>query len=307
MTGRPNHASRRGVRIPMNPGKIPMKHLSPTRRARRALLSAGLAAAAALACPVLAQAQTQAPRRIALVSALGDAITVVQSEPTTGSHLKNRRLEDIFPVPEGVFDVYALGQLQQGLAGVGNAQLLPLKLKSATLLGDADKLVDGGGWRGNDLLNQALKELNATHVVLLRPQRGPARVQMAQNTMGQGALKGLGFYLDRHTNVRLDTEAMATRRGFLAPYVYAELSVIDVAAGTVVASTPIRSAESMTTNREEGAGDAWDLLTAAQKIRTLQETIGEGLVQQLPKVVSAFGARAAATEGVSELGIRVRP
>jgi len=73
--------------------------LFPTRLARRALLAAGLAGAAALVAPMAAQAQEQ--RRVAIVSALGDSITVVQSEPTTGSHFKDRRVEDVFPVPEG--------------------------------------------------------------------------------------------------------------------------------------------------------------------------------------------------------------
>ena len=56
-------------------------------------------------------------------------------------------------------------------------------------------------------------------------------------------------------------------------YVYAELSVIDVAQGTVTGSAPIRFAESMTTNSVDGAGDAWDLLTTKQKIETLQAKI----------------------------------
>ncbi|WP_343639474.1 hypothetical protein [Roseateles sp.] len=281
--------------------------LFPTRLARRALLAAGLAGAAALVAPMAAQAQEQ--RRVAIVSALGDSITVVQSEPTTGSHFKDRRVEDVFPVPEGIFDVYALGQLQQGLAGA-NALLIPLKLKSASVLGDTDKLVDGGRWVGSDMLNQALKELKATHLVLLRPLRAPARVQMAQNTMGQGQLRGLGFYLDRNTFVRAESEAIAARRGFLAPYVYAELSVIDVAQGAVTGSAPIRFAESMTTNSVDGAGDAWDLLTTKQKIETLQESIRDEVAKQLPKVAAGLGAtganRATADAG-GETATRVRP
>jgi hypothetical protein len=283
--------------------------LFPTRLARRALLAASLASAAALAVPMAAQAQEQ--RRVAIVSALGDSITVVQSEPTTGSHFKDRRVEDVFPVPEGIFDVYALGQLQKGLAG-GNALLIPLKLKSASALGDADKLIDGSRWVGSDMLNQALKELNASHLVLLRPLRGPARVQMAQNTMGQGQLRGLGFYLDRNTFVRAESEAIAARRGFLAPYVYAELCVIDVAQGTVSASVPIRFAESMTTNSVDGAGDAWDLLTTKQKIETLQESIRDEVAKQLPKVATGLGAaggsRSTADAGAGgDTATRVRP
>ncbi len=281
--------------------------LFPTRLARRALLAAGLAGAAALVVPMAAQAQEQ--RRVAIVSALGDSITVVQSEPTTGSHFKDRRVEDVFPVPEGIFDVYALGQLQQGLSGA-NALLIPLKLKSASVLGDTDKLVDAGRWVGSDMLNQALKELKATHLVLLRPLRAPARVQMAQNTMGQGQLRGLGFYLDRNTFVRAESEAIAARRGFLAPYVYAELSVIDVAQGTVTGSAPIRFAESMTTNSVDGAGDAWDLLTTKQKIETLQESIRDEVAKQLPKVaggLGATGANRATADAGGETATRVRP
>ncbi|WP_431263068.1 hypothetical protein ACQ859_23865 [Roseateles chitinivorans] len=130
---------------------------------------------------------------------------------------------------------------------------------------------------------------------------------MSQNTMGQGQLKGLGFYLDRHTVVRMDNEAVAARRGFLAPYVYAELDVIDIAAGSVVATAPIRSSVAMTSDNPDGAGDAWDVLTTAQKVETLRQSIRDGLVEQLPKVAGAFGAKPAATDAGLEAGTRVRP
>lgn len=266
------------------------KNKMTTVASRRALLGAGVALlAAGLGGTGAAHAQEQAAQRVAIVSALGDAITVVQSEPTTGSHLRNRRIEDRFPVPAGIFDVPALGQLQKALASVAPKALgIPLKLQSASVLGDAEKLIDEDRWVGSPMLNQALQELKATHLLLLRPARGPARVQMAFETMGQGQLAGPGFYLDRHTMVRVTGEGVAARRGYLAPYVYAELCVIDVAKGKVVGRAPIRSANSMTTNSEDGAGDSWDLLTTAQKIETLQDVVKDEVRTQMPALAKAF-------------------
>lgn len=277
--------------------------------ARRPWLATVFAGAAVLAVPGAVHAQEQ--RRVAVVSALGDSITVAQSEPTTGSHLKGRRVDDVFRVPEGVFDVHALGVMQKGLSGA-NVLVIPLKLKSASVLGDADRLTDGDRWIGSDMLNQALTELKATHLVLLRPLRAPAQVQLAQITMGQGHLRGLGFYLDRNTTVRTQSEAIAARRGFLAPFVYAELSMVDMAQRAVTASSPIRFAEAMTTNSEAGAGDAWDLLSTQQKIETLRAILQEQIARQLPVITAGLGSHgtspASANAGAGgESSTRVRP
>ena len=254
------------------------------RRAGLRLLAGGLCLAAA----ELVSAQSTpaaAPRRIAVISLLGNTINVVIQTSVTGTHL-DRNGRESFTVPGNLFDLAALGAANEALTQADpKAAVIPLKLPSAEMFGDTGKLFEAGKFVMPAALAPVLKQVNASHLLVIARYRAPTKVLTLRESLGSGSLEGLGYYVDYQQVIRRD-DTDERRVGFLAPYTYVKLWLVEAGSGAVVAERPVAIAESMMTRRPEGIADPWEALTSIEKVTVLRDQLTERVKAAVPVLLA---------------------
>jgi hypothetical protein len=118
----------------------------------------------------------------------------------------------------------------------------------------------------------------ATHLVLVTKRRSAASFRITAGTIGRGFLAGIGFYLDSVTRLHYD-QSNQESPGFIAPYAYLSVSLVDAATlRTVKSATAAESAMSLSIDSKV-AVQAWDALTAQQKVEALEGVIKSGVTR----------------------------
>jgi hypothetical protein len=249
----------------------------PTRRQGLALLAAGtLAPGCLLAAP---------ERRYAVISLVGDEIVLVYATAVTGSHLDRNR-HRVLPDAAGSFDKFALAATGKAIEGRDpQAKVSLLSVGPSPLHGNPEPLFDGQNIALPDALVAALEQAQATHVVLLTKFRNPASIALAHTHIGVGALRGLGYYVDRTTHLRM-VESGATGQGLLAAYAYLRLSLADARTGAVLRQRLLSATRVYPVAAQESAIDPWELLTAQQKVERLRGLLERQLALEIPALIA---------------------
>ena len=246
------------------------------------LMSLALIAAPARA----AAAADEAPRKYVAISLLGDKVNMVTRQDKTGS-LLNANLREAFNIPGGLFDQAVLAAIDATVKKTDpKAAIFPLKLASAEVLGEPDKLLDGDRFVTPAVLEPTLKQLQASHLLLVTRHFSPSKIRSLRHTEGSGNLEGLGFYIDRDLVMRRD-ESSETHRGFLAPYTYFKLSLINLGSGKLERQKLITRGQAISSDRKEASADPWEVLTTVEKVEILREQIKDEIAQQLPPLMLA--------------------
>jgi hypothetical protein len=132
-------------------------------------------------------------------------------------------------------------------------------------------------------LFSALKREGFTHLLLLSKHRAPARLQLSNSSVGSGYLSGLGYYIDGALRTqRADTGESA--RGFIAPYAYLKLTLIDVDLMHLVRAEEIIQSTVRSAARNENGLDPWGAMSTEQKFSVLQDLIVQGVTEAVPAV-----------------------
>lgn len=275
-----------------------MKHVLTTGSACRDWL--GSLARAALACllglaAVTASAQTTgaaAKRSYLVLSLLGDSITVVTQQSRTGTRL-NRNIMDSIALPEGIFDKPNLMSMETAIKSADpTADVTVLFVSAVKALGDAEKFSDGDELRLPPKLDAWLKQVNTTHLILLTPHRAEANIKGERDGVGSGLLQGLGFYIDRELKI-MNTQTGVHRDGYLAPFTYFKLQLVDRASGRIVRQQLVAEAVMLgDVMRTEGVGDPWEMLSTQDKVTSLRGMLSEQIAQAMPKLLGAQAALA---------------
>jgi hypothetical protein len=233
-----------------------------------------LAAAAALAmlcAPVLAQT---APHKYVAVSLVGDELTYVGSPEGVTGTLHPRGAAQVVAMPGAPFDRTVLEVLA---ASVPRAQ--PGATLSFLVMSAPEAFVHQEDWFSGQkvtlpaALRSAVEKEGATQLLLVTKIRDEARVSDGETRFGLGKLAGLGFYLDRNTDM-VDPK-VGPVHGFIAPYVYIKLSVIDVATSTLTAHHIVESASPYTSLPKEAM------------MNTLQQALVDGLTDAVQRTLKA--------------------
>lgn len=243
--------------------------------ARRILFLVGFAMAltaqTASAQTAAASASASAPARTyAIVSLIGDQFSVVSRRPDVGTRLDpNERAN--FPVPDAVFDRIAATAVEKGLNDVRPATpVLKASIRDPRLFALQEKLFTESD-ESHDMrvaLHDLLAKAGATHLVLVTKRRGDARFPVVTGTIGGGGpISGLGFYLDNETTM-YNVKSKKEGSGFLAPFTYVMVSLIDLPSMRVLKSK--QALESlMWLPAEKDVDRSWDALSAKEKVDAL--------------------------------------
>ena len=234
-----------------------------------------------VAAPFAASAQE---RRYAVLSLVGDQLLIVQREMGTGSRIdQNRR--HLEPMPHSALDRAVLLAVDDAIRQASpGAKPVLLSTKDPTLYAISDQSLDSGGTaRVFEAVRPIVAGSRATHLVLVTKHRHRAMLRLFGGHVGSGWLEGLGFYLDQGSNESA-YRSTDTERGFISPFTYFKVSLIDLARGTVVAED--YSIGSNANSPPTGQiGNAWLSLSDAEKERQLTALIREEAARVVPKLV----------------------
>lgn len=224
-------------------------------------------------------------RTYAVLSLIGDQLMLVNRAAATGSNV-DRNTRQFVALPNAALDNAALRAVEDALKTADpGAQVALLAARDPDLAKAQAKALDAGGGAGLVLpaLKDVLAKVNATHLILVSKHRGEARMEIANGKAGSGYLEGLGFYIDRLYPLRDLTTGEHTD-GFLAPFAYFRVALIDLATSRVLGE------ETVTASQGIGARDQinpWDTLSSAEKVAYLDGFIREGAQRVVTRLVTA--------------------
>ena len=225
---------------------------------------------AVLSAATNAETVTDEPRYVVL-SLIGDELTVITYQSTTGSSMDTNRHESV-PMAGAPFDRTALKATDAATTS------LP------SLYQDQEKLFAESRLTVPEHIVNALKHSGATRAIVLTKYRGEARLAARHRHLGSGKLVGLGFHVDRqHRLTRSDTREVGV--GFLAPFVYLRLSLIDVTTLAILREEIVMATTTFSAARSQDKSNPWVVLTPAQKVDSINSMTARELSRAIPVLV----------------------
>ena len=245
-----------------------------------------VAAVLLLIAPLAASAQDA--RKYAVLSLVGDKLLIVQREMSTGSRLdRNERL--VVELPDNSIDRAVTIAIDDALrrADPGSRPIL-LSSQRADLYDASYRSMDQGDGvaRVYAAIKPIVERTDATHLILVTKHRHRAMLRLRDGHVGSGFLEGVGFYVD-HGSMTRSVDTNDAEAGFIAPFSYMRISLIDLKTGRVVGQEYVIGSNAATPNpRERNVGNAWQRLTDSEKVARLTEVIREEASRAVPLVVA---------------------
>jgi hypothetical protein len=247
-----------------------------------------------LVCTLLLAAQAHAAGSeapcYALLSLIGDKLDIVFYQPQTGSSIESNRHE-VLPIDDPLFDntaVSAAGDAVRKL--VPAAALVALNSRSPALFARQHEFFDDqdAAVALPDAIRAALKKESATHLILITKHRGDATIAFQNLYDGSGKLEGLGYYIDGATRTNpMPGEGGETRRGYLAPYAYMKVSLIDAQTSKVMGKQIVKASQALSAAGVKESASPWDAMTNQQKVRTIDQMIRREITRMVLELLAA--------------------
>jgi len=235
---------------------------------RRSLIAAAMLAAACL--PAFAQAA----HRYVAVSLVSDELTYVGAPEGVTGTLHARGSSKALPLKGAPFDRTVLEVLAGSVPKAQPAAKLSfLAMSAPEAFERQEDWFDGDRVKLPAALRDAVAKEGAGELLLVTKIRGEAAVTDGTTKFGMGKLSGLGFYIDRFT--QMSDPERGPVQGYIAPYVYVKLSVVDVASFKVTAHRVIQAAVPYTSLKSQEMMDA------------LQKTLVDALGDAVPRTLRA--------------------
>ena len=245
-----------------------------------AALATALSSAPATAQPAAASSAASAPTRTyAIVSLIGDEFSVVSRRTEVGTNL-NPNERTVLPVPDAVFDRIAAAELETlVLRAKPGTPVLRALIRDPRLFALQDKLLTESS-ESHDMriaLRDLLAKAGATDLFLITKHRGTPMFQMVTGKKaGAGSIGGIGFYIDNQSLI-YNTVTKVEDEGFLAPYAYVAVSLLDLGSMRVVKTGNGRETTISIAAERGGALHAWDALTPKEKVDALDLVIRKAI------------------------------
>lgn len=273
-----------------------------------------------MAGAALAQAQEAAPRTYAVMSLIGDNLSVsplINASGSTrriagvigswtmggntGSRLDMSRPVDV-PLKETNYDDAAVATLAGAIRQRDPAaavELLPAR--DSGLYAKQDRLFDSspGSKSARESLRAMLKEHHATHLVIVTKNRSEvemlgdskvfadAQLQLLSASSDDTIrLEGIGFYVDDMIKVQ-DLKTLDPSTGVLASFINANVRLVDAKTLDVIRETVITKSNIIAIAKPLEAGfSAWDEATEAQKSASLMKLIRVAMEDTASRILS---------------------
>ena len=237
-----------------------------------------------------ARAATSAPPSYAVISLVGDQLDVVAYQPQIGSQLdSNTHLH--LALSQDELDIAALRAINRSLrAALPGARVALLAASTPESFANQDRFFSGDRVTLPAEIDAAVHREGAATLVLVTKHRSLARLHLADGFVGSGKLEGLGYYLD--TEIALhDVDTGDHSVGYLAPYVYVDVSLVDVATGKLLKRASITAGHVITTPNAATTVHPWDALTSEEKVSRLKVLLTSELEKTVPALVGGEAAK----------------
>ena len=264
-----------------------MKALALQPPLRRALLVATLAV-----LPLAARAAdppAAAPKRtVAILSLLGDELTMVIRRFATGSQM-DRNVRQSIPIDDPSFDKAAMDATERALEeATPGAERLRFGIRDKALFAIQDGLLEPGpesdGMRKG--LQGLLAKTGATHLLLVTKRRDEFMFKLADGaSTGIGKVSGVGIFIDNSTRLR-STDTGQINTGFFVCYAYVKLTLLEAATLRVVA-TRHGTEQLMTSAATHSAANAWEALSDKGKVEHLIAAIDNAVFAAAREIATA--------------------
>ena len=227
----------------------------------------------------------QAPSTYAVLSLIGDQLDAVTYQPATGTLLDANDHHAMPMGAGGMLDTAALRETNKALrAAVPVADVALLASAEPALYADESRLFAGNQVKLPPDLEAAISQAKADRLVLITKRRADAHLKSKHGVVGSGKIEGLGFYIDTVHRIR-DEDHTDRTVGFLAPFVYADVTLVDTATHTIVRQASITASETITSGSNATGASAWGALTPEQKMTTLNRLLAAGIDEAIPQLV----------------------
>jgi hypothetical protein len=244
--------------------------------------------ATANAQPAIAPAAAPSAPVYAVLSLIGDKLNIVIAQVQIGTRIDiNKR--DSIEVNNPVFDNSAVSAVATAVRKIDpKAELAAINTRSAVLFEKQRSLFEQSGDKIliPDAIREALKAQSATYLFLITKRRDDASVQFVEGfSDGKGQLEGLGFYLDGSIRTKV-SETGASGRGFVAPYAYINIALIDVASSRVIKKEKVTVSNPVSAGAaEKDIGNPWAALSSADKVRLVDLLVRREIERVVPELM----------------------
>jgi hypothetical protein len=224
-------------------------------------------------------------RRYAVLSLIGDRLLISQYVPATGTRT-NANIREWIQLEDPTLEKTSLLAIHQALKKLDpDSKPVLLFAQDGRIYTGQDKVLDEGGSSLHMLeyVRGLVKGQDVTHLVLVTKLRHEAQIQLADSTVGSGILEGLGFYVDPYLLVR-NRQTLDSGRGFIGPFAYFKVTLVDLASGTVVKEERVLGSTSAGVAQFREGSDPWAGLSAENKVKLLQEVIRREMARVIPLV-----------------------
>lgn len=256
-------------------------------------LAAAFACLACLGGQAAAETTQAAQRSYAILSLVGDSISIVAERPTVGSKI-NRNDRQVIPIGDTVFDESAIHAANDAIKNAAPASRTVLLLTPDVGLYKAQNDMfesPGSNVDNRTFLKSLLGNRNVTHLVLITKVRGDAQIWLSNAPVGTGQLDGLGYYMNHTVDIFSDSAGMSGT-GLVAPFAYIKVRLID--AGTLEVMGEVVQKRAYPIGKladAEASLVAWDVITAEQKVDYLKKLVRLTVKDTLPKLLGSNAAR----------------
>jgi hypothetical protein len=226
---------------------------------------------ALLACSAFAQAAPSAAPKIAVTSLVADTLTISAYRERTGTNVGNTA--SVLKMPGPLLDLAVLKAAQDAIGkAVPGASIAALRVPATGSNADPAVLLAADKAAPGNALLEALREQGFTQLVAATKYRSRNVVRLRDSVIGTGLLEGLGFYLDPTIRVQR-ADSVERADGIIAPFLYIQLRLLDLATLEVQAVQTI-TANAVASTAQNAAGvDTWGAMTAEEKIGALDALI----------------------------------
>ncbi len=224
-------------------------------------------------------------RTYAVMSLIGDRISVVGHQDTVGSHTDMNKKETI-ALDGHVLDNVAMKAVSDAIKRLdAPATVVLLAASDPKLYEMQDKLFEqkDGSAPLLDSLKSLLRDQHATHLIPITKHRDEAALRMSAGYVGSGRIEGVGFYLDASYNYR----GLPSAKGFLAPFAYLKITLVDAKDMDVVREKVAENSYSVGTVRAKGSLNPWDAMTSKEKVSAMRTVINRAIANAMPEVIGA--------------------
>lgn len=242
----------------------------------------------ATAQPAATPATSQSAPVYGVLSLIGDKLSIVVAKAQTGTRI-DANSRDSVDLDSAVFDESAVRAVAIAVRKIDpKAELAAINTRSALLFEKQRLLFEQSGDKIliPDAIRGALKAQNATHLFLVTKRRDEATATFSSGTTdGKGRLEGLGFYLDGSIFTSV-TETGASGRGFIAPFAYFDVALIDVASSTVIKKEKVTVSKPVSAGAaEKDIGNPWAALSSVEKVRLVDSLVQKEIARVVPELM----------------------